>query len=90
MVAEENTLDDLFEDTLKDIYYAETRSSRRCRRWRKRRNRTSSKPLSKSTCRKPSATPAGKGVQADRRGAEGQKCEAIEGIIDEGTEIMKD
>ena len=34
MVAKtEKTLEDLFHDMLKDIYFAEGRSSRRCRKW---------------------------------------------------------
>ena len=39
MAAKAKTLDDLFTDTLKDIYYAETKSSRRSPKWPRPRTR---------------------------------------------------
>ena len=37
MAKNDKTLNDLFEDTLKDIYYAEKTISRRCLRWQRLR-----------------------------------------------------
>ena len=40
-MAKANDLQNLFHDTLKDIYFAEKKSFRLCRRWRRRRSRRS-------------------------------------------------
>ena len=36
MAKEPKKLDELFHDTLKDIYFAEKKISRHCQKWRKR------------------------------------------------------
>ena len=92
MAKKEKTLEDLFHDTLKDIYYAEkkilTRPSEdgeggpipriegRVREAR-RRDRGSGRT-------------ARTGLRADRETAGGKTCVAIDGIIDEGKEVMQE
>jgi len=87
----EKTLEDLFVDTLKDIYYAEKRILKTLPKMAK----GAESPKLKKGFEKHLAQTEG---QVDRleqvfeifgQPARGKKCEAIEGIIAEGEEIMK-
>jgi ferritin-like metal-binding protein YciE len=85
-------LNDLFVDTLKDIYYAEKQIYKALPKMAKA---TSSNQL-RSAFEKHQAETE---VQIERleqifeslgKAARGKKCEAIEGILDEGKEIMEE
>ena len=88
----EKTLEDLFIDTLKDIYYAEKRILKALPKMAK----GAESPKLKKGFEKHLAQTEG---QIDRleqvfeifgQPARGKKCEAIEGIIAEGDSIMKE
>jgi len=92
MPSKTKTLDDLFEDTLKDIYYAEKKI-------------LTALPKMAKAAQSDELAAAFKKHQKETEGqvkrlekifdlidkpARGKKCEAIDGIIDEGKEIMKE
>lgn len=88
----ERTLEDLFVDTLKDIYYAEKRILKALPKMAK----SAESPKLRNGFEKHLAQTEG---QVDRleqvfeifgQPARGKKCEAIEGIIAEGDNIMRD
>lgn len=88
----ERTLEDLFVDTLKDIYYAEKRILKALPKMAK----SAESPKLRNGFEKHRAQTEG---QVDRleqvfeifgQPARGKKCEAIEGIIAEGDNIMRD
>jgi ferritin-like metal-binding protein YciE len=92
MAAKEKTLDDLFEETLKDIFYAEKKiltalpkmakaaQSEELKEAFEKHEKETEDQISRleKVFELIDATPRGK------------KCQAIEGIIEEGTEIMKE
>ena len=89
----EKNLSELFHDTLKDVYYAEkkilsslpkmAKAAQDYRRSRPRSRSTKPRPKGRSIAsRRSSRTSA----QTPR----GKKCDAIEGILDEGKEIMQE
>ena len=89
-MAQEKTLDDLFHDTLKDIYYAE----RKILKALPKMQRAAQSPDLKAAFEKHRQETEG---QIDRlqqvfeligKRAQGKTCEAIEGILSEGEEIM--
>jgi ferritin-like metal-binding protein YciE len=92
MAAKEKTLDDLFEDTLKDIYYAENKILKALPKMAKA---AQSREL-KAAFEKHLKETEGQVVRLEKvfktidMAPKGKKCEAIEGIIEEGSEIMKE
>ena len=93
MVTKSNkTLDELFHDTLKDIYYAEKKILSSLPKMAK----AAQSPQLKAAFEKHERETEG---QVDRlekvfeiieAPARGKKCDAIEGILDEGKEIMEE
>ena len=92
MAKQAKTLDDLFHDTLKDIYYAEKKILTALPKMAKA---AQSAELRQAFTKHERETQG----QVDRleqvfalieQPAKGQKCEAIDGLIDEGKEIMKE
>jgi len=92
MAKNEKTLDELFHDTLKDIYYAEKKILSSLPRMAKA---AQSMDLKAAFEKHEGET----GGQIDRlekvfaiieAPARGKKCDAIEGILDEGKEIMEE
>jgi ferritin-like metal-binding protein YciE len=92
MAKQAKTLDELFHDTLKDIYYAEKKILAALPKMAKA---AQSEDLRKAFEKHERETER----QVDRlervfalieQPAKGKKCDAIEGIIDEGKEIMKE
>ena len=92
MAAEEKTLDDLFEETLKDIYYAENKILKALPKMAKAAQSEELKAAFEKHLKETEGqvVAARTGVRDDRRRPEGKKCEAIEGILEEGEEIMKE
>jgi ferritin-like metal-binding protein YciE len=92
MAAKEKTLDDLFEDTLKDIYYAENKILKALPKMAKA---AQSDELT-AAFQKHFKETQGHVARLEKvfrlidRAPKGKKCEAIEGIIEEGAEIMKE
>ncbi len=92
MSAKEKTLDDLFEDTLKDIYYAENKILKALPKMAK----AAQSDELKAAFEKHLKETAGHVSRLEKvfrlidAAPRGQKCEAIEGIIEEGSEIMKE
>lgn len=90
-MAKEKTLEDLFIDTLKDIYYAEKRILKALPKMAK----AAESPKLKKGFEKHLAQTEGQVERLEQvfeicgQPARGKKCEAIEGIIAEGDEIMK-
>lgn len=91
-MAKEKTLEDLFLDTLKDIYYAEKRILKALPKMA----RAAEGARLKKGFEKHLAQTEGQVERLEQvfeifgQPARGKKCEAIEGIIAEGDEIMKD
>ena len=91
-MAREKTLEDLFLDTLKDIYYAEKRILKALPKMAKR----AESPKLKKGFEKHLAQTEGQVERLEQvfdifgQPARGKKCEAIEGIIAEGETIMKE
>jgi ferritin-like metal-binding protein YciE len=92
MATKNKTLDDLFHDTLKDIYYAEKKILGALPKMSKA---AQSDDLRKAFDKHEAETEK----QVERlekifdmidQTARGKKCEAIEGLIDEGKEIMQE
>jgi len=92
MAAKQKTLDDLFEDTLKDIYYAETKILKALPKMAKAAHsdelRAAFEKHEKQTEEQISRLE--KVFDLIETPAKGKKCPAIEGIIEEGAEIMKE
>lgn len=92
MAAKEKTLEDLFEDTLKDIYYAENKILKALPKMAKA---AQSEEL-KDAFEKHLKQTEGQVTRLEQVfrmidvPARGKKCEAIEGIIEEGSEIIKE
>jgi ferritin-like metal-binding protein YciE len=92
MAAKEKTLDDLFADTLKDIYYAETKILKALPRMAK----AAQSGELKAAFEKHMKETEDQVSRLERvfnmidAAPRGKKCEAIEGIIEEGTDIMKE
>jgi len=91
-MAREKTLEDLFTDTLKDIYYAEKRILKALPRMAK----AAGSPKLRKGFEKHLAQTEGQVERLEQvfaifgQPARGKKCEAIEGIIAEGESIMKE
>ena len=91
-MAEEKTLDDLFLDTLKDIYYAEKQILKALPKMAKAAN---SDKL-RAAFEKHQDETEGQVERLEKifeligKPARGKKCDAIEGIIDEGKEVMEE
>jgi ferritin-like metal-binding protein YciE len=92
MAKKEKTLDDLFEDTLKDIYYAENKILKALPKMAKAAHSTELKAAFQKHFKETEGQVArlGKVFQLIDVAPKGKKCEAIEGIIAEGAEIMKE
>ena len=92
MAAKEKTLEDLFLTTLKDIYYAEKQILRALPKMAKA---AESEEL-RAAFEKHRAETEGQVKRLEQvfegmgKKAQGKTCEAIQGIIDEGKEIMED
>ena len=88
----EKTLDDLFYDTLKDIYYAE----RQVLKALPKMARAATDPKLKAAFEKHKEETQGQIERLQEvfeiigKRAQGKTCEAIQGIIAEGEEIMED
>jgi ferritin-like metal-binding protein YciE len=88
----EKTLDDLFEDTLKDIYYAERQITRALPKMAK----AAQSPKLKAGFEKHLQETEGHMQRLEQifeilgKPARGKTCEAILGILEEGKEIMED
>jgi ferritin-like metal-binding protein YciE len=92
MAQAKKTLDDLFHDTLKDIYYAEKKILTALPKMAKA---AQSSDLRSAFARHAKETEEQvarleKVFQIIDKPAKGKKCEAIEGLLDEGKEIMED
>jgi len=92
MAAKEKTLDDLFEDTLKDIYYAENKILKALPKMAKAAQSSELKAAFEKHLHETEGQVARleKVFKAIDMAPKGKKCEAIEGIIEEGSEIMKE
>jgi ferritin-like metal-binding protein YciE len=92
MAKNEKTLNDLFEDTLKDVYYAENKILKALPKMAKAAHseelRSAFQKHFKETEGQVSRLKKVFGL-VDLT-PKGKKCEAIEGILDEGAEIMKE
>jgi ferritin-like metal-binding protein YciE len=92
MAKKQKTLDDLFEDTLKDIYYAENKILKALPKMAKAAQSTELK----AAFQKHFKETEGQVARLDKVfrlidvTPKGKKCEAIEGIIKEGGEIMQE
>lgn len=88
----EKSLDDLFYDTLKDIYYAE----RKILKALPKMARAASSPQLKAAFQKHKDETEGhverlqKVFELIGKRAQGKTCDAIEGIVSEGEEIIED
>src|SRR6201996_1125566 len=88
----EKTLDDLFEDTLKDIYYAENKILKALPKMAKAAHSDELKAAFQKHLRETEGQVSRleKVFKLIDVAPKGKKCEAIEGIIEEGAEIMKE
>jgi ferritin-like metal-binding protein YciE len=92
MAAKEKMLGDLFEDTLKDIYYAENKILKALPKMAK----AAQSGELKAAFEKHRKETEGQVSRLDKvfklidMAPKGKKCEAIEGILEEGSEIMKE
>ena len=90
-MAKEKTLEDLFHDTLKDIYYAEKKILKTLPKMA----RAASSPDLKAAFEKHKNETEGHVERLDQvfelmgKRAQGKTCDAIEGIISEGEEIIE-
>jgi ferritin-like metal-binding protein YciE len=89
---QQKTLDDLFEETLKDIFYAENKILKALPRMAKAAQSDELKAAFEKHLKETEEHVARleqvfELIEASPRG---KKCEAIEGIIDEGADIMKE
>jgi ferritin-like metal-binding protein YciE len=92
MAAKEKTLDDLFEDTLKDIFYAENKIVKALPKMAKAAHSDELKAAFEKHVRQTEGhiERLEKVFRLIDAAPKGKKCEAIEGILEEGTEIMKE
>ena len=92
MATKEKTLDDLFEDTLKDIYYAENKIVKALPKMAKAAQSAELKAAFQKHLKQTEGhvSRLEKVFKLIDVPARGKKCEAIEGIIEEGAEIMKE
>jgi ferritin-like metal-binding protein YciE len=92
MAAKQKTLDDLFEDTLKDIYYAENKILKALPKMAKAAHADELKAAFEKHLKETEGhvSRLEKVFKLIDVPAKGKKCEAIEGIIEEGAEIMKE
>jgi ferritin-like metal-binding protein YciE len=92
MAAKQKTLDDLFADTLKDIYYAETKILKALPKMAKAAHADELKEAFEKHQRQTEKHVSRLEQVFDliETPAKGKKCPAIEGIIEEGAEIMKE
>jgi ferritin-like metal-binding protein YciE len=92
MAARQKTLDDLFEDTLKDIYYAENKILKALPKMAKAAHsdelRAAFEKHEKQT--EEHVSRLEQVFDLIETPARGKKCHAIEGIIEEGAEIIKE
>src|SRR6201996_7303609 len=88
----EKTLDDLFEDTLKDIYYAENKILKALPKMAKAAHSDELKAAFQKHLRETEGQVSRleKVFKLIDVAPKGKKCEAIEGIIEEGSEIIKE
>ena len=92
MPTKEKTLEDLFEDTLKDIYYAENKILKALPKMAK----AAQSGELKAAFTKHLKETEGQVARLDKvfklidQKPKGKKCAAIEGILEEGAEIMKE
>jgi ferritin-like metal-binding protein YciE len=86
------TLDDLFEDTLKDIFYAENKILKALPKMAKAAHADELKAAFQKHLRETEGhvSRLEKVFKLIDVAPKGKKCEAIEGIIEEGAEIMKE
>ena len=92
MAAKEKTLDDLFEDTLRDIYYAENKILKALPKMAKAAQSDELKAAFEKHLKETEGhvSRLEKVFKLIDTAPKGKKCEAIEGIIEEGAEIMKE
>lgn len=92
MAAKEKTLDDLFEDTLKDIYYAENKILKALPKMAKAAQSDELKAAFEKHLKQTEehVSRLENVFRLIDAAPKGKKCEAIEGIIEEGAEIMKE
>src|ERR1700683_3750020 len=92
MAAKDKTLDDLFEDTLKDIFYAENKILKALPKMAKAAHSDELKAAFQKHLRETEGhvSRLEKVFKLIDVAPKGKKCEAIEGIIEEGAEIMKE
>src|SRR5271166_6081126 len=92
MAAKEKTLGDLFEDTLKDIYYAENKILKALPKMAKAAQSDELKAAFEKQLKETEGQVSRleKVFKLIDAAPKGKKCEAIEGIIEEGAEIMKE
>ena len=92
MANKEKTLDDLFEDTLKDIYYAENKILKALPKMAKAAQSAALKAAFQKHFKETEGQigAAWKVFKSIDVAPKGKKCEAIEGIIEEGAEIMQE
>ena len=91
-MAKEKTLEDLFHDTLKDIYYAERKILKTLPKMARAAN---SDELKAAFAKHKEQTEGHverlqEVFEAIGKRAQGKTCEAIDGIVAEGEEIMED
>jgi ferritin-like metal-binding protein YciE len=91
-MAKAKTLDDLFEDTLKDIYYAENKILKALPKMARAAHSDELKTAFQKHLKETQGhvTRLEKVFKLIDTAPKGKKCEAIEGIIEEGAEIMKE
>jgi ferritin-like metal-binding protein YciE len=92
MAAKEKTLDDLFEETLKDIFYAEKKILGALPKMAKAAQAEELKEAFQKHEKETEehVSRLEKVFELIDVSPRGKKCEAIEGIIEEGAEIMKE
>jgi ferritin-like metal-binding protein YciE len=92
MAKKQKTLDDLFTDTLKDIFYAENKILKVLPKMAKAAQSNELRSAFQKHFKETEGQVARleKVFRALGQAAKGKKCEAIEGILEEGTEIMKE
>jgi ferritin-like metal-binding protein YciE len=92
MAAKEKALDDLFEETLKDIFYAENKILKALPKMAKAAQSEELKAAFEKHLKETEGQVSRleKVFDMIEIAPRGKKCEAIEGMIEEGAEIMKE
>jgi ferritin-like metal-binding protein YciE len=92
MAAKQKALDDLFEDTLKDIYYAENKILKALPKMAKAAHSEELKAAFEKHLKETEGhvSRLEKVFKLIDVAPKGKKCEAIEGLIEEGAEIIKE